>query len=127
MSLKKHFEIVGCAALSAALTVAVPCVYAQEEAEEAAPAAAPQIDPALETEIKFAEALVDAGLPDFARPVIAAAKETWKGPEADTRFFAIEVRADLSLGEFDAAEKKIASLPDRNGPKYWAARLEVAS
>ncbi len=127
MSLKKHFEIVGCAALSAALTVAVPCVYAQEEAEEAAPAAAPQIDPALETEIKFAEALVDAGLPDFARPVIAAAKETWKGPEADTRFFAIEVRADLSLGEFDAAEKKIASLPDRNGPKYWAARLEVAN
>ena len=33
----------------------------------------------------------------------------------------------LSLGKFDEAEKKIAALPDRNGPKYWAARLEVAN
>lgn len=128
MSSKKSFSLVGCVALTAAVTAVVPRAFAQEGEEQpaAAPAAA-TIDPALETEIKFAEALVDAGLPDFARPVIAAAKETWKGPQADTSFFAIEIRADLSLGEFEAAEKKIAALPDRNGPKYWAARLEVAN
>ena len=127
MSVKKSFSLVGCAALAAAVTAVAPRAFAQEGEEAPAAPAAAEIDPALETEIKFAEALVDAGLPDFARPVIAAARETWKGPQADTGFFAIEIRADLSLGEFDAAEKKIASLPDRNGPKYWAARLEVAN
>lgn len=96
-------------------------------AQEAEAPAEVKVDDALQTEIKYAEALVDAALPDFARPVIEAAKKKWPGPEAETHFFAIEIRADLSLGDFEGAEKKIASLPDRNGSKYWAARLEVAN
>ena len=85
------------------------------------------VDEELQNEIKYAEALVDNALPDFARPVIDAAKAKWPGPVADTHFFAIEIRAMLSMSQFDEAEKRIAALPDRNGSKYWAARLEVAN
>lgn len=106
----------------AAAVAAAAGVFAQEGAD-----AGTNVDEALQTEIKYVEALVDAGLPDFAQPVIAAAKAKWPGPEAETQFFAIEIRAMLSLGDFDGAEKLIAALPDRNGSKYWAARLEVAN
>ena len=84
-----------------------------------------KIDEALKAEISYVEALVDSGFPDFAETVIAATKKKW--PEADALFFAIEIRGMLSLGKFDEAEKRIAALPDRNGSKYWAARLEVAN
>ena len=117
---QKNFKLCAVCAVFAAASG----VFAQEGE---APAQAPQEDEALQLEIRYAEALVDAALPDFAKPVIAAAKTKWPGPEAETRFFAIEVRAMLSLGDFDGAEKMIAALPDRNGSKYWAARLEVAN
>ena len=110
-----------------AVATGVIAQEAEAPAQEAAAPAEVKVDDALQTEIKYAEALVDAGLPDYAQPVIDAAKKKWPGPEAETHFFAIEVRADLSLGNFEAAEKKIAALPDRNGSKYWAARLEVAN
>ena len=100
---------------------------AEAPAAEAAAATEQKVDDALHTEIRFAEALVDAGLPDFAKPVIEAAKKKWPGPEAETHFFAIEIRAMLSLSDFEGAEKMIAALPDRNGSKYWAARIEVAN
>jgi len=80
---------------------------------------------ALKGEIAYVEALVDAGFPDFAETVIAATKAKW--PESETTFFAIEIRGMLLLGKFDEAEAKIAALPDRKSPKYWAARLEVAN
>lgn len=88
-------------------------------------AAAPESNPELEAEIAYVEALVNNGYPDIAGPVIEAAKKLW--PESEVRFFAIEVRSLLSLGQFDAAEKKIAALPDRKSTKYWAARLEMAN
>ena len=110
-----------------ALAASVFAVAAGAFAQEAEAPAEVKVDEALQTEIKYAEALVEAGLPDYALPVIDAAKKKWPGPEAETQFFAIEVRSDLSLGNFEAAEKKIAALPDRNGSKYWAARLEVAN
>ena len=79
----------------------------------------------LEAEIAYVEALIDNAYPDFAVPVIAATKKRW--PESEARFFAIEIRGLLSLGKFEEAEKKIASLPDRRSTKFWAARLEVAN
>ena len=98
----------------------------QLRAEEAAEAAeAPKENPELEAEMAYVEALVNYGYPDLAGPVIEATKKRW--PESEARFFAIEVRSMLSLGQFDAAEKKIAALPDRKSTKYWAARLEVAN
>ena len=79
----------------------------------------------LEAEMSYVEALVNFGYPDLAGPVIEATKKRW--PESEVRFFAIEIRGMLALGQFDQAEKKIASLPDRKSTKYWAARLEVAN
>ena len=117
----KAFTIFGCAAL--AVSAIVPS-YAQE-AEAAGEAGEAKPDNALKAEMAYVEALIDCGFPDFAAPVIEETKKKW--PEADALFFAIEIRGMLSLGKFDEAEAKIAALPDRNGSKYWAARLEVAN
>lgn len=125
MMYRKVSVFCGCAALLMASST--PFVAVADDAAPAPAAAAPveETDPALEFEIRYAEALIEYGYPDFAEPVIEATKKKW--PEAETKFFAIEIRGMLSLGKFDEAEKKIAALPDRNGPKYWAARLEVAN
>ena len=108
---------------------AAPLALADEPAPaaDAAPAAEEEekIDEALLSEISYVEALVDNGYPDFAETVIEATKKKW--PELEAMLFAIEVRGLLSLGKFGEAEAKIAALPDRNGAKYWAARLEVAN
>lgn len=117
----KLSSIFGCATfvLSA---VAAPAASAQEAA---AAADEGKVDEALKAEISYVETLIDCGFPDFAEPVIAATKKKW--PESDALFFAIEIRGMLSLGKFAEAEAKIAALPDRDGGKYWAARLEVAN
>ena len=105
--------------IAVAFAALVPTLFAEEEA-----AAAPA-NPELEEELKYIEELVNNGFPDFAEPLSEAAKKRW--PEAEARLFAIDVRALISFGKFDEAEKKIAALPDRTGTKYWAARLEVAN
>ncbi len=117
----QSLTIFGCAA--AFSLCAAMSSFAQEA--DAAAAGEEKIDEALQAEIRFVEALVDCGFPDFAESVIAATKKKW--PESEALFFAIEIRGMLSLGKFDEAEKTIAALPDRNGSKYWAARLEVAN
>ena len=113
------FRVVPVFALAAMCTASV---FADEAA---APVEAAKEDPALEAEIAYVEALIYGEFPDFAQPVIEATKQKW--PESEVRFFAIEVRGMLALGQFEAAEKKIAALPDRNSVKFWAARLEVAN
>ena len=107
--------------------LAAPSVFAEEEGAAAAeaPAEENKVDDALKAEIAYVEALVDCGFPDLAKTVIAETKRKW--PESDALFFAIEIRGMLLLSQFDEAEAKIAALPDRNGSKYWAARLEVAN
>lgn len=120
MSSKSFFKA-GCIAFAASFA-AVPLSFAQEAGQ--APADN-KVDEALQSEIRYVEALIEYGFPDFAEPVIAATKKKW--PEADTLFFAIEIRGMLSLGKFDEAEKKVAALPDRKGSKFWAARLEIAN
>ena len=115
-------------ALLAALTMAatVP-VWAQEAepAEEQETAEQKADREEMEGEIAYVEALISYGYPDLAEPVMAATKKRW--PQSEAGFFAIEVRGLLSMNKFDEAEKLIASLPDRKGSKYWAARLEVAN
>ncbi len=92
--------------------------------EEDAPAV-PAMDSLLKAEIDYVEALVNNAYPDFAEVVIAETKRRW--PEAEAPLFAIEIRGMLSLGKFEEAERKIAALPERKGPKFWGARLEVAN
>ena len=107
------------------ILVLTALIASSVNAEEAAAAAEAKEDPALEAEIAYVEALVNYGYPDIAAPVIEATKKKW--PASEVRFFAIEIRGMLALGQFEAAEKKIAALPDRKSTKYWAARLEVAN
>lgn len=96
-------------------------------AQEAAPAEPEEnaVDLELEGEIAYAAALVDAGYSDFAEPVIEATKKKW--PEADARFFAIEIKGLIARDKMEEAEKRIAALPDRKSAKYWGARIELAN
>ena len=117
MMISKIAKVLGLVAISVAPFARV---NAQEaEADEAS------VNRELEDQLLYVEALVNNGYPDFAEPLVAEAKKKW--PDSEARFFAIEVRSLLSLGKFDEAEKRIASLPDRKSTKYWAARLEVAN
>ena len=125
MMFRKVSFVFGCTALLVSPVASFIAAADEPAAAPAAEAPVEETDPALEFEIRYVEALIEYGYPDFAEPVIEATKKKW--PESETKFFAIEVRGMLSLGKFDEAEKKIAALPDRNGPKYWAARLEVAN
>ena len=114
--ISKVAVIMGCAALI------VPFISVHAEEAEAE---APKVDPEMSAAVKYIEALVDNGYPDFAEPLIAQTKKKW--PSSDAMLFAIEIRGMLSMGKFDDAEKRIASLPDRKSTKFWAARLEVAN
>ena len=124
MMCSKVFVFLGCAA-AAVSPLASYTAVADDAAPAAAEAPVEEMDPALQAEIRYVEALIEYGYPDFAEGVIAATKKKW--PESETKFFAIEIRGMLSLGKFEEAEAKIAALPDRKGAKYWAARLEVAN
>ncbi len=99
--------------------------YAEDAAGAAEAKQDDKQDEALQGEIRYVEALVDCGFPDFAEIVIAETKKKW--PESEALFFAIEIRGMLSLGKFDEAQAKVAALPDRKSSKYWAARLEIAN
>lgn len=111
--------------LSVASLIASP-IYADDAAPAAAGEAdAVEVNEALEAEIAYVQALVEGGYPDFAAPVIEATKKKW--PESDAQFFAIEVESLIAMGKPDEAEKTIAALPERKGPKYWGARLKLAN
>ena len=124
MMFRKAAVVFGCAAFILTPAASIVCHPDDPKPAEGAASADGQ-DAALAAEIRYVEALIENGYPDFAEPVIEATKKKW--PEAETKFFAIEIRGMLSLYKFDEAEKKIAALPDRKGAKYWAARLEVAN
>lgn len=94
---------------------------AAEEAPSAPPSAA---DPAAEEELKYVGALVDANMPDFAEPVIAAAKKKW--PHLGPKFRVLELQGDLRLGKFDAVQKVVDKIKDKKSGEYWALRLSMA-
>jgi tetratricopeptide (TPR) repeat protein len=104
-------------------TLASFAAFSQEASDSAE--APPPENPELKAEIAYVEALIANAYPDFAAPIIEATKKKW--PESEAVFFALEVRGMLALGQFEAAEKLIASLPDRKSVKFWTARLEVAN
>jgi len=116
---------VGCLVAAFAPYAAVRAQEAAKDGPQEESAEVPQANPEMTEAVKYIEALVDRGFPDFAEPLIAEAKKKW--PESDAMLFAIEIRGMLSMGKFDDAEKRIASLPDRKSTKFWAARLEVAN
>ena len=111
-----------------ALSVACACLpsAAAVDGENEGAADAAAADPALTEEIAFIEALVEANMPDFAEPVIAAAKKKW--PNAGPKLRVLELQGDLRLGKFDSVQKVVNSLKGKKGQEseYWAIRLSMA-
>ena len=103
-----------------ALCVCALCTTARGADEPANPA---PLDPAAKEELAYVRALVEANLPDFAGPVIAAAKEKW--PDLKPKLKVFEVQGDLRLGKFDQVQKVIDAIGKKNG-EYWALRLAMA-
>ena len=120
----KLSHTITCAFAVAAACVCLPSVAADEEESEQA--AQPAVDPALTEEIAYIEALVDANMPDFAAPVIAAAKKKW--PNAGPKLKVLELQGDLRLGKFDVVQKVVDALKGKKGQEaeYWALRLSMA-
>ena len=116
--------------ITCALTLSVACAClpsaAAVDGEDEGAANAAAVDPALTEEIAFIEALVEANMPDFAEPVIAAAKKKW--PNAGPKLRVLELQGDLRLGKFDAVQKVVDSLKGKKGQEseYWALRLSMA-
>ena len=79
---------------------------------------------AAKEEMRYIEALVDAGLPDFAEPVIAAAKKKW--PHLLPKLKVLELQGDLRLGKFEDVQKVVDGLKDKKSGEYWALRLAMA-
>ena len=103
-----------CAAFACAALVGV---RAADEAAEPDAAASKE-------ELRYIEALVDAGLPDFAEPVIAAAKKKW--PQIGPKLKVLELQGDLRLGKFENVQKVIDGIKDKKSGDYWALRLAMA-
>ena len=84
-------------------------------------AEADSADAAAKEELRFINALVDAGMPDLAEPVIAAAKKKW--PQIGPKLKVLELQGDLRLGKFEDVQKVIDGIKDKKGGEYWALRL----
>ena len=120
----KLSQTISCALAAAALCAFLPRGAAADEASnEAAQTAA--FDPLAE-ELAYIEALVGANMPDFAAPVIEAAKKKW--PNAAPKLKVLELKGDLGLGKFDAVQKVVDSLKGKKGQEgeYWGVRLSMA-
>ena len=87
-------------------------------------AEADSADAAAREELRFINALVDAGMPDIAEPVIAAAKKKW--PQIGPKLKVLELQGDLRLGKFENVQKVIDGIKDKKGSEYWALRLAMA-
>ena len=91
--------------------------YAREEAAVAD-------DAAMKDELAYITALVEANMPDFAEPVIAAAKKKW--PQLGPKLKVLEIQGDLRLGKFADVQKVVDAIKDKKSSEYWALRLSMA-
>lgn len=68
------------------------------------------------------KALVEANLPDFAGPVIAAAKAKW--PVLAPKLKVYEIDGDLRMGRFEKVQKVLDACKKGSG-EYWSIRLAM--
>ena len=104
----------------AALCLCAFCTGVRGDGDEAAEA---RLDPAAAEELAYVKALVEANMPDFAGPVIAAAKAKW--PVLGPKLKVFEVQGDLRLGKFEQVQKVLDGLKKGTG-EYWSIRLAMA-
>ena len=116
-----YTHVLSFAVLSACALAPTMAVRAADEPEKAAAPASE--DPAIKEELKYISALVDANMPDFAEPVIEAAKKKW--PQVAPRLKVLELQGALRLGKFDEVQKVVNAMKTKNG-EYWALRLSMA-
>ncbi|MBR4654340.1 MAG: hypothetical protein IKO72_13350 [Kiritimatiellae bacterium] len=91
----------------------------------AADAAAAKVDEAaMNDELAYINALVNANLPDIATSVIEAAKKKW--PALGPRLKVSEMQGELRMGRFEKVQKEIDALKAKKGPEYWALKLAMA-
>ena len=113
-----HTYVLTLAALALLACAPIAALRAADEA------AAPASDEAMKEELAYINALVNAGLPDFAELVIAAAKKKW--PQLGPKLKVLELQGDLRLGKFDAVQKVVDGIKDKKSSEYWALRLSMA-
>ena len=116
-----YTHILSFAVFSACALAPATAVRAADEPEAAAAPAAE--DSAIKEELKYISALVDANMPDFAEPVIDAAKKKW--PQVAPKLKVLELQGALRLGKFDEVQKVVNAMKTKNG-EYWALRLSMA-
>jgi TolA-binding protein len=80
------------------------------------------LDPAAKEELAYVRALVEANLPDFAAPVIAAAKVKW--PVLAPKLKVYEIDGDLRMGRFEKVQKVLDACKKGSG-EYWSIRLAM--
>ena len=110
-----------------AACVCLPCATLRAADAPAAAPKAPAISAAekakMDEEVKYINALVEANLPDFAAPVIQAAKTKW--PDLGPRLEVVELQGELRLGHFDKVQAVVDKKP-KGSSSYWALRLAMA-
>ena len=113
------------AALSA--YVFLPCTSLHAADAPAEASKVPEVSAAekakMDEEVKYINALVEANLPDFAAPVIKAAKAKW--PDLGPRLEVVELQGELRLGHFDKVQAVVDKKP-KGSSSYWALRLAMA-
>ncbi len=88
-------------------------------------AAEPAADEAaMQEELKYVEALVNANMPDIAEPVINAARTKW--PKLGPKLKVLALQGALRLGKFGEVQKVVDSIKDKKSSEYWALRLSMA-
>ena len=75
MMFRKVSFVFGCTALLVSPVASFIAAADEPAAAPAAEAPAEEVDPALEFEIRYVEALIEYGYPDFAESVIEATKK----------------------------------------------------
>ena len=116
-----YTHVLSFAVLAACSLAPTMVVRAADEPEKAAAAA--QEDPAMKEELAYITALVEAGMPDFAEPVIAAAKAKW--PQLGPKLKVLELQGALRMGKFEEVDKALAAMK-KGSAEYWALSLSKA-
>jgi len=106
----------------AALAVGILVPLAPLRAADAAAAKADEA--AMNEELAYINALVNANMPDIATTVIEAAKKKW--PALGPRLKVSEMQGELRMGRFEKVQKEIDALKEKKGPEYWALKLAMA-
>ena len=118
--INSRFDLTSRFAVAACCGCLVFASFAQEEVSDDGA----KSDPAMEEELLYASLLID-NYPSFAGSVIEGARKRWA--EAGPRLTALEMRALLRMGKFDAVKDAIKKVDKAQKPgDYWAMNLSLA-